>query len=145
MKLAIYENEVENSIDSTKAIPKCLAETGQIKLSKQETSKMIGNLFMLRNSVNLQSDMLDTPDYFWDIDKWEASYLKSRKYFDLDQRLEVLNNRLDIIKELYDMLNDELHNKHATKLEWIVIGLIVIEVVIEVVWNIIIKEIMSIP
>lgn len=38
------------------------------------------------------------------------------------------------------MLNEEMHNKHASKQEWIVIWLIVIEVVIEVCWNIIIRD-----
>lgn len=96
---------------------------------------MIENLFFLRNSVNLQSDMLDTPDYFWDIDQWEATYLKSRKYFDLDQRLEVLNSRLNMIKELYDMLNDELHNTHASRLEWIIIWMIAVDVFLVILWS----------
>ena len=54
--------------------------------------------------------MLDTPDLFWDEDKWESTYIYARKYFTIQKRVDVLNKRLDIIKELYDMLNDELHH-----------------------------------
>ena len=46
---------------------------------------------------------------------------------------QVLNKRLDIIKELFDMLASELHNSHSNKLEWIVIILIMIEVFFQVV------------
>ena len=46
---------------------------------------------------------------------------------------QVLNKRLDIIKELFDMLASELHQSHSNKLEWIVIILIVIEVFFQVV------------
>lgn len=39
------------------------------------------------------------------------------------------------------MLSDQLENQHASRLEWIIIWLIVIEVVIEAVWNMIIRDI----
>ena len=47
--------------------------------------------------------------------------------------MEVLNKRLDIIKELFDMLASELANRHSNTLEWIVIILIMIEVFFQVV------------
>ena len=45
----------------------------------------------------------------------------------------MLNKRLDILKELFDMLASEYHNSHASMLEWIIIILIVIEVFFQVV------------
>ena len=44
----------------------------------------------------------------------------------------MLNKRLDIIKELYDMLASELATAHSNKLEWIIIILILIEVIFQV-------------
>jgi uncharacterized Rmd1/YagE family protein len=41
------------------------------------------------------------------------------------------------------MLNDEIHHQHENYLEWIVIILIVMEVLIEVIWNIIIKDLLG--
>ena len=46
--------------------------------------------------------------------------------------MEVLNKRLDIIKELFDMLASELANRHSNTLEWIVIILIMVEVFFQV-------------
>jgi hypothetical protein len=54
-------------------------------------------------------------------------------YLELGKRVELLNKRLDIMKELLDMLADEQQNAHATKLEWIIIWLIVFEVIIMVI------------
>jgi len=39
---------------------------------------------------------------------------------------------MDIMKELLDVLNAQLSDRHASKLEWIVIILIVVEVVLEI-------------
>ena len=44
----------------------------------------------------------------------------------------MLNKRLDIIKELFDMLASELANRHSNTLEWIVIILIMVEVFFQV-------------
>lgn len=60
---------------------------------------------------------LDTPDYFWDSDEFEPTYQTLSKYLDVSNRVDILNRRLDIIRELLDMLNDQLNNQHASKLE----------------------------
>ena len=59
-------------------------------------------------------------------------------------RLDIVNNRLDIIRELYDMLNNELHHQHENKLEIIIIGILIIEITIEIFWNILFKDILGI-
>ena len=143
LKLEIFETKVDNTIKDTEDIPKNLARSGEISLSQKKVYKMIGSIFMLRSSVNLLSGMLDVPDWFWDQPAWESIYIKARDYYDIEDRIEIINNRLDLIKELYDMLNDDLHNKHTANLEWIVIWLIVIELFVEVIWNIVIKDILK--
>ncbi len=96
-------------------------------------SCMRRQLFVDRASINLHSDILDHPEFFWEDDEWLSLYLRASKYLEIDRRAEVLNKRLDIIKELFDMLASELHQSHSNKLEWIVIILIVIEVFFQVV------------
>ena len=55
------------------------------------------------------------------------------RYLEMDGRVEVVNKRLDLLRELLDVLQEQMENKHAVTLEWIVIWLIVVEIVIEVV------------
>lgn len=141
LKLMIFENKVENTITDTEQIPKNLASSGEIDLSQKAVYQMIGNIFILRSSVNLLSGMLDTPECFSEVDRWEKVYLKAYEYHDVEDRIKIINDRLDLIKELYDMLNEDLHNKHTANLEWIVISLILIEVFVEIFWNILIKDI----
>ena len=50
---------------------------------------------------------------------------------------------MDIIRELLEVLNQQLEHHHASHLEWIIIWLIVAEVVVEVVWNMFIKDILG--
>jgi uncharacterized Rmd1/YagE family protein len=47
------------------------------------------------------------------------------------------------MKELFDMITAEQQDRHSSNLELIIIWLIVIEVLIEVVWQIMIKDILK--
>jgi uncharacterized Rmd1/YagE family protein len=141
--LSVYEAEVDKTIDDTRRIPSELSLKGTISLSKKEICKSIGSIFVKRSSINLHSDMLDTPLIFWEYQQWEPIYKKMRDYLDVDKRLEILNKRLDILKELYDMLNNEIKNQTEHYFEWIIIWLIVVEVLIEVVWKMLIKDIFN--
>lgn len=139
VKLSYFEEVVDDTIDKTKSIPECLAKNGKIQLKKNDISKKIGELFVNRFYINMNTDILDTPEIFWDHDDFTDTYEYFRKYLDISKRVEILNHRLDIIKDLYDMLQNEMTIQHGYKLEWIVIYLICVEVIIDIVWTIIIK------
>ena len=93
---------------------------------------MIGEVFVIRHDVNLHSEILDVPDFFWKQEKFERDYKMVYKYLEMAERTEVLNKRLDMLRDLLDVLQQQLENAHAVKLEWIVIWLIVIEVLVQV-------------
>lgn len=133
VKLATFENIIQKTIDTTKTIPEQLATRGKIPLSKREIRKKMGELFIERSSVNLHSDILDIPEFFWDHSEVEPLYTMTANHLDLETRLEVLNQRLDIVHDLFEMLGNELNHQHSSKLEWIIIWLIVIEVIITLV------------
>ena len=109
-----------------------MARDGKVSLGRKQITMQLGQLFVDRASINLHSDILDHPDFFWEDDEYLAVYLRVAKYLEVERRVEVLNKRLDIIKELFDMLASELHNSHSNRLEWIIIVLIVLEVVFQV-------------
>jgi len=130
--LAIFEARIENRVTEYKYIPETLAQRGKIHLSSRLIGTMIGEIFVIRHDLNLHTDILDTPDFFWEEDKYEPEYKMVTRYLEMSGRVEVLNKRLDILRELLDVLQQQMENAHATKLEWIVIWLIVMEVVIEI-------------
>ena len=144
VKLILHEETIDSKIDLYKKYPEILSRTGKIDLSQSDIAKKIGELFIIRNTVNLYSDMLDTPDVFWEEDKFEPTYKKLRKYLDIDKRIEVMNQRMEIIRELLELLSTQQDQSHANRLEFIIMVLIVIEVVIEVVWNIVLKDLLGI-
>lgn len=130
VKLGAFENKVRKTYDNMKHIPEHLAKYGRIPLSRYEIRRKMGELFLERNSINLHVDVLDTPEFFWEYSELESLYSMTANYLDLKTRVEVLNHRLDMIHELFEMLGNELNHQHSSRLEWTIIGLIVLEVIL---------------
>ncbi len=131
-KLVYFENSVDRRIESTKHIPNEIIKTGKISLSRKALSIKIGELFAERNSINLHSTILDTPEFFWRRPKYQPYYDMAVEFMDIHTRIEILNKRLNVVHELYEILSNELKYVHTSRLELIIIYLILIEVLIAV-------------
>ncbi|KAJ4454374.1 putative sporulation protein RMD1 [Paratrimastix pyriformis] len=131
--LDVFEGDVERHIDATKPLPDQLARYGKIELSRKQLQRQMGALFVLRSGINLYSDILDTPDTIWEFPTLEPLYNHSRRYLEIDARIRVMNQRLDLLGQLFDVLQQQLQSGHSAFLEWIVIILIVIEVFIGII------------
>eukprot|EP00971_Amphidinium_carterae_P209945 4164515-Amphidinium_carterae.1 len=88
---------------------------------------MVGQLFVVKNQVNLHTDILDTPDFFWDWPDHEPLYLAFRQHLDVDSRVSVVNQRVEVLEDLFDVLESELTRRNETRLEWVVIILCAFE------------------
>lgn len=130
VKLEILELSVNRILESTNTLHKELAERGKVKMSRKNLAKKIGMLFKERYYVNMHSDVLDTPEFFWRRPSYEPIYLSTTDFMDIETRQNILYRRLEMIHELYSILSEELHNRHSSRLEWIIIMLIAIEVVV---------------
>ncbi|NGX42700.1 MAG: hypothetical protein K940chlam7_00984, partial [Chlamydiae bacterium] len=130
VKLGAFEDTISDSFKKTRHIPENLAKWGKIPLSRRQIRKRMGELFIDRSSINLHVDVLDTPEFFWDHPDLELMYTDIANELDIQTRGQVLNQRLDVIRELFEMLGNELNHQHSSRLEWTIIWLIVIEVVI---------------
>ena len=130
VKLTTFEETIQNTIDKTKDLPKDLANKGKIFMSRREISRKMGELFLERNFINLHFDVLDTPEFFWDYPELETFYRKTTHYLDTVKRVEILNKRLGVVHELFEILSSELNHQHSSRLEWIIIILIFIEITI---------------
>jgi len=138
-KLSVFEDRVFTTIRKTRHIPKGMAATGKINMKEEEINQLIGAVFNEINEINLYSDILDLPEFLWESDTFEPVYNKIYKYLQVNSRLEVLNKRLVILRELLDVLNSQVESSHATKLEVIIIWLIVVEVIKDILWDVLIE------
>ena len=130
VKLTVFEEVIAKTVESSKQFPKDLAHKGKILLSRKETSRKMGELFLERNYINLHTEILDTPEFFWEHSELEPFYRRVIHYLDVSKRVDLLNRRLNLLHELFEILGNELNHQQTSRLEMTIIVLIVIEVVL---------------
>lgn len=131
VKLAIWEVSLDNFVESIQSIPETLKSGKRVKLSSAEVMKKIGELFTLRHCINLRSDLLMTPDFYWDRENLEKLYDKTCQYLSINRRVNVVNEKLEHCTQLTDLMRSHLSEKHSLRLEWMIVILITIEVMFE--------------
>lgn len=130
IKLVELEAYAETTIRETAHVPRNIAAKGASGLRRNDIAKMRGRLFLVESDIHLHHGLLDTPEFFWEHPELEPSYDQVIRYLDVRSRLEVLNKKLHVIHDMFDMLAEEQKHKHSSQLEWIIIGLIAFEIVI---------------
>ncbi|XP_038597484.1 required for meiotic nuclear division protein 1 homolog [Tachyglossus aculeatus] len=131
VKLAIWEASLDNFVESIQSIPEALKTGKRVNLSHGQVMQKIGELFAIRHRINLRSDFLMTPDFYWDRENLEGLYDKTCQFLSIARRVKVMNEKLQHCMELTDLMRNHLNEKRALRLEWMIVILITIEVMFE--------------
>jgi uncharacterized Rmd1/YagE family protein len=102
-----------------------------MKLSRHEIVARFGYLLNIRQQLNLtESNLLDPPELLWETgDATEKLYERMCRTLDLQERLDILNKKLDYAENLQETLMELENSTKSHRLEWIIIWLIAIECV----------------
>ena len=122
LQTSLYEDLVDNTIDTTKEIPSTIALTGRVNLTRKEINMQIGELFILRINIHLQGSVLDAPELMWAEPQLDPVYQAVRSYLEMDPRVRLLTERLDVIADLLQVLKDQLTHTHGKFVPEHVIG-----------------------
>ncbi|KAJ8675254.1 hypothetical protein QAD02_011040 [Eretmocerus hayati] len=132
VKLGIWEASLDDYVDSIEFITEDLKTGKKIKMTRHEVLRRQGELLALRHLINLDSDLLDTPDFYWERDDLETLYQKTCGYYNIAKRTKVMNEKISHCVELVELLSSHLSDRHHIRLEWMIIVLIMVEVGFEI-------------
>ncbi len=128
VKLQYFETILEALIERYTPIIHHLSNKGEITVSRNETQKIIGEILGAKSEMNLISNFMYHPKYFWQHPTLEEYYIMLERYLHVQRRVNAINHRLDTLNEIFDMLNSYLENRHSHNLELIIIVLITLEI-----------------
>ncbi len=130
-KLSFFEERMGNTMLEAQYVPRRLALTGRLGLKREEVVRIVGRLFMSRVDVNLSSNVLDVPNFFWDSEPiLHPLYGAVREYLEIKPRIQVLNERCRVFLDLAEILSDAIADKKMTRITWIIIVLIVLSILV---------------
>lgn len=132
VKLGAWEAALDKIIDSIEHISEDLKTRGNVRISSREVLQKSGEILALRHVINLSSDLLDTPDFYWDREGLENLFLATCSHLAVAKRTKIVNEKLNHCLELMELVSTHLSTDHGARLEWIIIVLITIEICFEV-------------
>lgn len=89
VKLGIWESLLENYIDGLANVTSDLKNGRRIRISRASILQKTGELFALKHLINLDSELLETPDFYWDREALEQLFNKTSSYFSIPKRKKV--------------------------------------------------------
>ena len=135
-KLAVLESQLSNYFETTKSMLDILSRGGRLRMGRSFVLSKTGQLLSIRAQLNLYSELTDSlPDLFWDSRSelgLEAYYDQVGRALDTNIRVKELNEKMNYAQEIADVLREALSERHGTRLEWIVIILIAVEIMFNV-------------
>lgn len=132
-KLGLFESRMINILQLISRLPKKLALTGELGLTRGQLLKKSGKLFKLRSDVNLSSSILDTPNFFWSLEPaLHPLYSAVREYLEIDQRVHVINERCKVFLEFLDIVNDSINEQSSNRIIWMIIIIIFLSLLVSI-------------
>lgn len=129
VKLQSFENRIDSLAEKYTPVINAISAAGKIPLSRKEIRKVVGEIIETKADLNLISNFLYHPKYFWQHPTLEEYFIMLERYLHIQRRLSAINHRLDTIDEIFHMFNQYLEDRHAHHLEIIIIALIGIEII----------------
>ncbi|KAI1103627.1 DUF155-domain-containing protein [Jackrogersella minutella] len=132
-KLCFFEERMSETMVNAQHVPKRLALTGELNMTRTEIVKILGRLFKSRVEINLSSNILDVPNFFWDSEPTlHPLYVAIREYLEIDLRTKVLNERCRVFLDLAEILSDSVADSKMSAITWIIIVLIIVSILVTV-------------
>ncbi|EPS28985.1 hypothetical protein POX_f08061 [Penicillium oxalicum] len=132
-KLCFFEEVMARQMADAKDVPRRLATTGKLGMKREEVFRILGRLFKSRVEVNLSSNMLDVPNFFWESEpNLYPLYIAVREYLEIKPRIQVLNERCRVFLDLAEILSDSIADNRTSHQTWIIIVLIIISILVTI-------------
>lgn len=132
VKLQYFETIIEILIEKYTPLFRSLSIEGSMPISRKQIRQIIGEILGAKSEMNLISNFLYHPKYFWQHPTLEENYSMLENYLHIKRRVNTINHRLDTLNEIFEMFNSYLESKHSHTLEITIIILIAVEIIFSV-------------
>ena len=125
-----YEDNVDSLVSQLERTSRRLAETGRLSDRSRELLRFIGRGMATRTQVVHTLSLLDAPALAWDDEALDRLYRDLRASFAIEDRYRALDQKLEMIQDNLELMVDLSQHRRSVLLEIAVIGLIAMELLL---------------
>lgn len=128
--LARYESSISSTFDRIEPLAENLKRHGTGGNRARELLRHIGDTLMIHAKMIGRAEVVDKPELLWEHPTLERLYVHLESEFELTERHEALERKLDLISRTAETLLGLLHTQRSLRVEWYIVLLIVFEILL---------------
>jgi uncharacterized Rmd1/YagE family protein len=126
------ENDIDKLLDSVEDIINYL-DTGKFNMSDKQIAKTSAKVLRFKFNTISYLMLLDKPKSAWDDENIENFFMQIVSLFDIKERYDKIKHKTQILQDITDVFSSVTHEKRSTKLEIMVIVLILFELILSLI------------
>jgi required for meiotic nuclear division protein 1 len=123
------EEQADTVLDEMEDII-ALLDIGKLGISDKKLAALASKILNFKYRSIAFIMVLEKPDITWDNPEADRLYLTMATVFELSQRYQEIKHKSETLMDITQVFSDLSHARRSTRLEWIIIALIFIEIVI---------------
>lgn len=132
------EEDIDILLDKIEDIVNFL-EKGKLNLSDENLAKMSSKILRFKYNTISYIMLLDKPKIAWENEVAENFYSQLSELFELNDRYDKIKHKTELLLDITEIFSSLTQSKRGTKLEWMIIILILIELLLSLIDKIFIK------
>lgn len=131
--LAHDERQVAEVLDTIEPWARTLADRGLRSASRRDMIRLIGQGLLVQHRVSGRVAVSEKPDLLWDRPDLERLYARLEDEYELIERAEILDRKLNLIGQTARLITDLMDTERSLRLEVIIVALITFEILFSLV------------
>jgi uncharacterized Rmd1/YagE family protein len=123
-----YTQRAQEQLVEIQKLTKQMETEGTIHISRANMVRFIGRALNNKNRIVENLFIFDSPDLAWDDEYLDRIHRGMARTFEIQSRFKELEYNFKVIEDNLDVFRDFYLHRESSKLEWIIIILICIEV-----------------
>jgi len=128
--LARYEREIAQVFDTIEPAAQAMSDTGRIPSARGPLLRLIGSALLAQHRFAGRIAVAEKPDVLWDQPSLERLYARLEDEYEIVERGTLLNGKLTVIGSVAETFTDMIDTARSTRLEILIVVLILAELVI---------------
>ncbi|HUH85175.1 MAG TPA: RMD1 family protein [Stellaceae bacterium] len=130
--LSYYETRIAGAFDRIEPLAAELQNAGRTGFQAKRLLQQIGGVLQTQHRMIGRVEMEEKPDVLWDHPELERLYARLEDEYELAERSSALEGKLALINDTVGTVLDLVQNRRSMRLEWYIIGLIVVEILLSI-------------
>ena len=128
------EDRVDTVLDEVEDLIEQL-NRGKVKITDEKLAKLASSILTFKYASISYIMVLDKPEVTWDNPEADRLYTTMANLFELSQRFQEIKHKSDTLKDVLEVVTGLSHAQRSSRLEWIIIVLIFVEILLSLFWK----------